>query len=301
HNNTMTNNTQTQTQEASMYKAVAFDLDGTLLNSEKKVTENTKRVLQYIKQNKPGVELVLASGRAPYLIMPTEEAAGVDCDLVGYNGGMCLSKKSEGRSVIFSKPIPPTRLDSIYHYVEENNLCLNVYGDGIVYAVTKQKQKADNYATLTGASYKFVDSYFDLAKDLNPMKCLVITESDEECDALLAKLKPIFHDLSLVKSNCFGKTLKQYYVEFLQAGVNKGLSVKQYCDIKGIATEHLLAFGDAENDIDMLQIAGHGVCMANGNDVTKNESNRVSNYTNDQDGVARELVEIFQLPHDLIQ
>ncbi|EFA83302.1 HAD superfamily hydrolase-like protein [Heterostelium album PN500] len=283
------------------YRLVALDLDGTLLNSDKKVSENTKNVLMYLQQHHPDVEIVLASGRAPYLVIPTETDCGVDCSLIGYNGGLCLSKKAEGRTTIFEKAIPADRLIDIYKYVEDNNLYLNVYGDGIVYGVKRQIEKANNYSTMTGAKYSFVDSYFELKPELNPMKCLIITESEEECDRLLETLTPIFSDLSLVKSNCFSKTCKQYYVEFLKNGVNKGLSVREFCNLKSIPVEQMVAFGDAENDIDMLKIAGLGICLGNGNDATKAHSDKVSSYTNDQDGVARELVELYNLPKDLIK
>eukprot|EP01133_Synstelium_polycarpum_P011490 gene11490-13400_t len=286
---------------STQYKVVALDLDGTLLNSDKKVSDNTKRVLMHLEKTRPDVDIILASGRAPYLLTPTETSAGIDCALIGYNGGICLSKKRDGRVVNFHKAIPSDQLAAIFSYVEDHSLYLNVYGDGIVYGVTKDRIKADNYAMMTGATYCFVDSYRGLVGKVEPTKCLIILDKNEECDQLMATLTPLFPGVSLVKSNCHSHTCKQYYVEFLQRGVNKGTSVREYCEAKGVDMKDVVAFGDAENDIDMLQHAGMGICLANGTDATKREATRVSQFTNDQDGVARELVAIYNLPADLLQ
>eukprot|EP01133_Synstelium_polycarpum_P007844 gene7844-9205_t len=241
-------------------------LDGTLLNSDKKVSDNTKRVLQYIEKNRTDVDIVLASGRAPYLIIPTETMAEIDCAIIGYNGGVCISKKRDGRKVHFLKSIAVGQLSGIYKFVEENNLYLNVYGEGIVYGTTKNRQKADNYA-------------------------------------MMVKLTKLFPEVGMVKSNCHGRNCKQFYVEMLCYGTNKGTSVRDYClNIKGLSSmDSVVAFGDAENDIEMLVHAGLGICLANGTNDTKVKANGVSKYTNDQDGVARELVVLLGLPADLIQ
>ncbi|EGG15029.1 HAD superfamily hydrolase-like protein [Cavenderia fasciculata] len=289
----------------SPFKVIALDLDGTILNSDKKVSENSKRVFQHLNKHYSDVEILLASGRAPYLVSPVETELEVDCSLIGYNGGVCLSKKEgEGRTTVFSKPISKHDAFDILKYAEENNHCLNVYGDGIVYAVSKQKQKADNYATMTGATYQFIESYYELDKmGVEPTKCLIILETDEECDKLLEKLTAdnTFPNVSLVKSNCKSKTCAQYYVEFLQQSVNKGSSVLEFAKLKGYNHDQIVAFGDAENDIEMLKSVGLGICLANGTDPTKKISSKVSIYSNDQDGVAREIVELFNLPKDLIQ
>jgi len=292
------------------YRVIALDLDGTILNSDKKVSENSKRVLQYLtsesfkNENGDNVMVLLASGRAPYLVQPVEEEIEIDCNLIGYNGGLCLSTKVEGRSTLFSRSIPFEHMQKIFKYVDENNHFLNVYGESHVFGTSKPELrfKPDIYAKMTGATYQLFDhAYSDLDESLAPTKSLIILEDDNECDALLEQLKPQFPDVSLVKSNCMTKEHKQFYVEFLQKGVNKGSAIRDFCNAKNISIDQVIAFGDAENDIEMLTEAGHGVCLANGAVPTKKAANYVSEFTNDQDGVARELVKIFNLPLDLIK
>ncbi|EGC38049.1 hypothetical protein DICPUDRAFT_76364 [Dictyostelium purpureum] len=293
------------------FKVVALDLDGTILNSDKKVSENSKRVLQYLSSEEykksndnKDIMVLLASGRAPYLVQPVEEALGIDCYLIGYNGSVCYSRKSEGRKTLFSRSIKNNYLQKVLKYVEENNLFLNIYSDGgFVYGIDTPslKEKPERYSIMTGATYKFISSYSELPEGFEPAKCLIILDDDNECDQLLEKMRPLFPELSLVKSNCMNKDYKQYYVEFLEHGVNKGTSVIDFCTAKSVDRSQVVAFGDAENDIEMLSEAGFGICLQNGTEPTKKVSNLISSFTNDQDGVARELVKLFNLPEYLIQ
>ncbi|KAF2075594.1 hypothetical protein CYY_003099 [Polysphondylium violaceum] len=293
-----------------MYRVIALDLDGTILNSDKKVSEISKKVLQHLTSktfknaNGQDVMVLLASGRAPYLVQPVEEEIEIDCNLIGYNGGLCLSTKSEGRSTLFSRSIEYPHMQQIFKYVDENNHFLNVYGESHVYGTSKAELRAkpDIYAKMTGATYKFFDHpYSELSESVAPTKSLIIFEDEQECDSMLEQLKPQFPEVSLVKSNCMTKEHKQFYVEFLQKGVNKGSAIRDFCKAKNISIDQVIAFGDAENDIEMLTEAGHGICLANGADQTKQAANYVSEFTNDQDGVARELIKVFNLPAELFQ
>lgn len=74
------------------FKAIALDLDGTLLDSNKKVSENTKVVLQYVQKHF-NVEILLISGRPPYLVEFAADALGINCYVIGYNGAEGWTKK----------------------------------------------------------------------------------------------------------------------------------------------------------------------------------------------------------------
>jgi hydroxymethylpyrimidine pyrophosphatase-like HAD family hydrolase len=68
---------------------------------------------------------------------------------------------------------------------------------------------------------------------------------------------------------------------------------KRLCDNLGFALTSVMAFGDSENDLEMLRVAGTGVCMAQGTDSAKRAARRVSQWTNHEDGVARELNQLL--------
>jgi len=78
--------------------------------------------------------------------------------------------------------------------------------------------------------------------------------------------------------------------------VDKGWALREMCKRLDISTDEVVAFGDAENDIGLLQVAGLGICMANGASSCKAVANIVSQFSNEEDAVARELEKIFHVP-----
>jgi Cof subfamily protein (haloacid dehalogenase superfamily) len=278
------------------FKAVAMDLDGTLLNSNKKVTAHTIKVLKHLYDQ--GVDIILASGRAVHLIEDTANTMPeINCYIIGYNGSQCWSKKdSEGkRKLLFSHPLAPNELTGIFKFVNERNLMLNVYLD-YEYAIDKPELRhfADHYAEMTGAMYKFVPSYESLLP-CEPAKSIIVTEHEELCDSLFAIAKDMFPELELIKARCKGHQLEQFYVEFLKKGVDKGTALQKWCDATGTSVDMTIAFGDAENDIGLVKTAKLGVCMKGSPDPLLSVAKLVTEFTNDEDGVGRELQRIFNV------
>ncbi|CAE7559928.1 ywpJ [Symbiodinium natans] len=86
----------------------------------------------------------------------------------------------------------------------------------------------------------------------------------------------------------------EVHVEFLSADVSKGDTLRRLCtEHLGISMDEVIAFGDNFNDIEMLQLAGQGVAMQNAREELKEVASRVSEWTNDDDGVARELEQLL--------
>jgi len=282
------------------FQTIALDLDGTLLNKDKKVSARTKKVLKHLADQ--NVNIILASGRAAHLIENTvNELEDINCFIIGYNGTQGFSKKdSEGkRKLIFSDFLPVNRLRDIIKFVNERNLMLNLYLD-YEYAIDTPQLRhyAEHYAKLTGAIYKFVPSYEKLLPCEAP-KVLIITEDEKFCDSLIEIAKDQFSDLEIVKGRCHGEVdgadLYQYYVEFLPKGVDKGTALRKWCDATGSSMDMTIAFGDAENDIGLLKTAKLGVCMKGSTDSVMAVSKLVTQFSNDEDGVAHELSRIYGL------
>jgi len=277
------------------FKAVALDLDGTLLNTDKQVTAHTIKVLKHLDEL--GVDIILASGRAAHLIENTADSLGINCYIIGYNGAQAWSKKdSEGkRKLLFCDPLPQEHLTRIFKFVNERNLLLNVYLD-IEYAIDKPELRhfATHYAEMTGATFKFVPSYESLLP-CDPPKSIIVTEREELCDSLYEIAKNEFPDLEIIKARCKGYDLEQFYVEFLRKGVDKGTALAKWCQITGTPLDLAVAFGDAENDISLLKTAKLGICMKGSPATLVAVAKLVTQFTNDEDGVAKELQRIFDV------
>nr|MCU0609021.1 HAD-IIB family hydrolase [Chitinispirillaceae bacterium] len=80
----------------------------------------------------------------------------------------------------------------------------------------------------------------------------------------------------------------RHYLEFLDVRVNKAAGLEALAAAYGIDPAEIVAFGDEENDIPMLQRAGLGIAMANASSDVKKAAHRVSQWTNDEDGIAKE-------------
>lgn len=283
------------------FQTVVLDLDGTLLNLDKRVSPFTAKVLKQLSDL--NIDIILASGRAVHLIENTvDELNGINCYVVGYNGVQGFTKKdSEGkRKLLFSNSLPIDRLRDIIKFAAERNLMMNLYLD-YEYAIDKPELRhfAEHYAALTGATYKFVSSYEE-ALPCEAPKVLLITEEEKYCDLLLKLSEDLFPDLEVVKGRCKGNVeglgeLEQFYVEFLPKGADKGNALKQWCAATGVSLERTIAFGDGENDIGLLKTAKVGVCMKDCPEAVKKAAHITTQFTHDQDGVAHELVRIFDL------
>ena len=89
------------------------------------------------------------------------------------------------------------------------------------------------------------------------------------------------------------------YIEFLNPAANKGVALMELCSTLGLDLEEVVAFGDDLNDLEMLAFVGEGVAVANAKEEAKQAARRVSEWTNNEDAIARELAMLF--PHTASQ
>jgi HAD superfamily hydrolase (TIGR01484 family) len=152
---------------------------------------------------------------------------------------------------------------------------------------------SEHYETHTGAIYAGKHTRLpDLP--LEGIHKLLVIGTPHERDRLHDAWSPLLADhCALTKSN-------PEYLEFLAKDVSKGTALRIWLDHFGVPASGLLAFGDAENDLEMLCLAGQGIAMANATPGLRAEygrlSGRFSPWTNVQSGVGRELAELFRIP-----
>jgi len=124
-----------------------------------------------------------------------------------------------------------------------------------------------------------------LARGDTPLKVVAMSQDPEASAAQARATLP--EDLVHIVA-------AEMHIEFLSPGINKGQSLARLCqESLGLALEDVIAFGDNHNDKEMLTLVGEGVAMKNAKEDVKAIANRVLEWTNDEDGVARELVALF--------
>ena len=275
----------------SRIKMIALDLDGTLFDNEGKIPEENKIILQ--ESHKKGIIVVLSSGRMTDCVAPTADLIGIDCPLIVYNGAMVRNTESEGRKIIFHKPLPVKYGDKMIDYTLKNHFHLNYYLNDVLYAKDDQslRKYADIYANQTGAVFHFVSDISQF-KGKEPTKLILITDSSEP-----ANPRPRYRDEQydyfysiLGKEVTLTKTNPEY-LEFMNRDVDKGVGLIKLAEHYKIDINEIIAFGDGDNDAPMLSAAGIGIAMANAGEKSKKAAKIVAQWDNNQAGVARVLAD----------
>lgn len=267
-----------------MYKLIALDMDGTLLTSDKTITERTKKLIK--EAEKKGVKIVLASGRPlKGLTRYLEELDLFSGDdyVLSYNGGLVQNTKTE--EIVSKVTIKGADLKHIYEVSKELNINIHAFSakEGLI---TPKPSKYTQYeADMNGIEFKIKDfNTIDDNEDI--IKVMMIDEADILDPAIEKLPQDLYEKYSVFKS-------APYFLEFTNKEVDKGLGLKRLGEHLGIKQDEIIACGDAGNDLSMVKYAGLGVAMGNATDEVKEAANFITT-SNDEDGIAN-VIEKFIL------
>lgn len=268
---------------------IALDIDGTLLDDKGEMPKENIKVLNAFSEK--NVIIVLSSGRMTDCVSPFADKLGIDCPFIIYNGAMVRSKKSEKRKIIFHNPLPCKYGDLIMDYCIENKFHINYYVNDVLYARKDKslKKYAIIYSNQTGAKYHFVEDLGKM-KGNSPTKLILITDSYSKNEFRTRDFQYNYFSKRFKGSMNLFKTNPEY-LEFLNKDVDKGVGLKELAKFYGIERKNIIAFGDGENDIEMLEFAGTGVALSNAKEKVKKAADIISCWDNNNAGVAKFLSE----------
>ncbi len=249
-------------------KLISCDLDGTLLNINGKLSEETVEVIKKLKEK--NITLVANSGRPIYSI--PDDLLKLPFDYVVCMNGQYI-KNLKTNEVIEKKLLDKDELKFLYKLGLKNNCFSNIHYEKTTYLVTSRKQFIFAYTFNLLNKMRFVfkqrkktKSIFSM--DINKIHlketakiCFISTYSN------LKKLKKCIESLENKPYNCFFVT--KNWLEVQHSNISKGNAVIDICKIENINLQNTMAFGDGENDISMLEAVNIGVCMKNGMEETK--------------------------------
>ncbi|MBC1544504.1 Cof-type HAD-IIB family hydrolase [Listeria cossartiae] len=270
-------------------QAIILDIDGTLLNDDKKISAKTKEALITAQQN--GVKLILASGRPTtgmHLYAEQLEMEKYHGLLVSYNGAKvvdCQTKEelfnqaltiSEGKAVLehmknFEVKVMIDKDD--YMYVNDVFDCYVPYKGEEINIIQYESR---------GGNFKLCEKD-DLAAFLDYRISKILTAGDpaymqENYQAMMAPFKDSL--------NCVFTA--DFYFEFTAQGIDKAKALDTILTPLGIHPENIIAFGDGHNDITMVEYAGTGIAMSNAVPELKAAASSVT-LSNNEDGIAHVL------------
>ncbi len=261
-----------------MFKLVALDMDGTLLNSRHEISAENKEVIKACIEK--DVKFVLISGREIESIKHYSDILGLDTYLTGYNGSLITN--NDGDKVVFSNTLNPRLVKTVIEEAYKANKFIIVFlQDGILVSDNSSKWYK-NYLDFTIANPTVVDDlllYLDEKDKWDEINKICLSDDHKELIAFKGAIEPrVKEEFTLLFSLPF-------FLEVFNSDVSKGLALEKLAHYYGVNREEVLAIGDGENDISMIKFAGLGVAMGNSNQLVRDSADFTS-LTNDKNGVA---------------
>ena len=246
-----------------MIKMIATDIDGTILPYHGEFSQKTKDCIKRL--NDSGIKVILVTGRMHSSATPLAAQLGLNLPIISYQGG--LIKDMSGKT-LFQTELNSDVAKEIINWGRKNNVHLNLYIDDKLYV--EQDDEIIKYY-IQG---KFVDytvcSFDDLEiKNVNKLLAIDIHDADR-VTSWVDILKEKYPDLYIVKST-------PYFGEIGSANAKKSLGVEFLCKMWGIDKSEVMAIGDQNNDIDLIQAGGIGIAMENGTPELKQVADYITN------------------------
>lgn len=270
-----------------MYKYIFSDLDGTLFDDNKNVSDNNIKAIN--KAQEKGVSFILCSGRAPYVMESALKQVGQFNNpnkyILSLNGGLIATGdfiSLDSRSL--DKELAKRILEIGYG---EGNLALAAafkndylrYDPGIIPEDLRIKWKWNKTI-----SFEYLIKELD--KD-NAYKLMIMSLDHEYLEVFKKKIENEFNNVELTFSSNF-------YLEVNPKGVSKASGIERLMKMVGGSMDECIAIGDYYNDLDMIKACGLGCCPSNANEDVKKSADYVCVNDNNHDAIA-EIINKFIL------
>lgn len=266
------------------YKLICLDMDGTLLNDNKEVTDRNKEAIK--KAHDKGIKIAITTGRLFISAKYYATLLEIEAPVIAANGAYIREKDRD--EVIYKSPISVEDCKSILSIVEKYNF--NFYYNTFNSVITKKPfPKGNTYLQMNQSLPEEMKIQLKVIENLTGefekrdgeiLKCICIGNNREE---LLTAKKEI------IKLGRFevASSLSDNF-EIMNAGTSKGRAVEVLANFYGLKKEEVICIGDGENDLSMIEYAGLGIAMGNAPQYVKEAADYVTD-TNENHGVAKAI------------
>ncbi len=260
------------------YLAIALDLDGTLLNSQKEVSKGNKEAI--LKAAETGVQIILASGRPIPGMRKIAHALKLDeiggyC--LSYNGGMIVDCQTD--EVLRRETVSPEYYETIVKTAHKYGVTPLTYDSEGIITDNPDHEYVQLEAKINNIPVKKVFHLHEVAAQDPPVKFLMVGDHKTLLKAQADLIEKIGDAVEVFFS-------EPYFMEITPKGIEKATSLEYLLSRLEIDRKHLIACGDGFNDIPMMRYAGLAVAMKNAQPETKEWADVIAPL-NDEDGVAQ--------------
>ena len=262
-----------------MYKIIFIDIDGTLRNDKREITEKTKEAIY--KATQRGIYIVICSGRPRKYVEEVSKEVLASSYVIGCNGGEIYDYKAN--KTIYLNALENEEVITLWNLAKRYDTQLIIISNGkrIVRKQTEDetdillKEPIENFITDTPITQCVFSS----------MNLENIRNIKEETNQI-KNIKIVNLSKCLVNNN-FPEE-KPFFLDITYRGTSKGNAIKKLCEYLKIDLKDSVALGDSYNDLSMFEVVGHSVAMGNAPEDIKKIVDEVTD-TNNEDGVAKFL------------
>lgn len=258
-------------------KAVFLDIDGTLANSNRQISDINKLPIKRMKEK--GIFVVLCSGRSNKDVCEYSKQAFASDYAISSNGAQIYNYKTKQN--FYSDEVKYQELKAVWEFCEKNSLELVLNAKDVQY----------------GNNFFCSDMYKDkvIINDIKKLKGIeifqIIINSNkyqelQECEKFIlatGELKIANYSREYIAKQMDSK--EPYYMFVNSKSTDKGIAITKFLNEMNIKKEEAICFGDRINDITMFNSCGNTVAMKNADQELKNIANHIT-LSNDENGVA---------------
>ena len=286
-----------------MYKLIAMDIDGTLLNSYGEVSLKNKEAIELaLKKN---IEVVLTSGRMPKAILPIANEIKADKYIISGNGAAIYDVQND--KIIYNSYLTKKKVLEIIDICEKNSMFYNVYTNDVIltkslsYNILFYHNENKRNPEDKKIKINIVDDIYKYVEEYGKEDFLKVTICDNDkfvFRSIMNKMKNIKNVDVLEVAHMSRKIIRHgseeheiayYYTEITNKNVNKWTALEVLLKKLEIEREKLIAIGDNVNDKEMIENAGLGIVTGNASPEMKKIANKIVS-SNNENGVAEAII-----------
>ncbi|OAT24257.1 pyridoxal phosphatase [Proteus myxofaciens] len=265
------------------YRVIALDLDGTLLDDQKRILPESIEALNQAR--KAGIQVLIVTGRHHVAIHPFYQALQLDTPAICCNGTYLYDYNA--KKVLESDPLTTQETQDVLNLIKQTDIHHLVYADdAMLYdelspPVQRSLNWADTLPLHQRPNLVKVDDFYQAMHDAQSIwKIATTTPNHNELHALVEKIE------QQVGLECEWSWVDQ--VDIAKKGNSKGRRLQRWVEANGMKMSDVVAFGDNFNDLSMLEHVGLGVAMGNASDEVKSRAKLVTKK-NTQPGIAETI------------
>lgn len=274
-----------------MYKVLALDLDGTLLNSQHSIHPAVKSV---IHEASKACHVILVTGRHHTAAKPYHRELELNSPIICCNGAYIYDYHIN--KVLVENSVKKKNAKTFFQLADEHNLKVVLYTTHsmlysrdcpVEYMAAMEKWAEKKFCVEERPDIRRIDSFNQEIDDAEYIWKFVIEGEPESIAKIL--------ELDFVKQNFSAERSWANRFDFTSQGNSKGRRLADYLKQNNYSAQELMAIGDNHNDVSMIKLAGLGVAMKNADEKVKSIADLVSPTDNNQDGIACLIREKIQI------